>query len=529
MNAIRVFFREGAAMPRTIPALVARGGSGLGRFLISGFAALACGAAQAAPRPSALFSDHAVLQRGAAVPVWGRAVPGEAIRVIYREASAETVTGADGRWSVALPTLDVGPAAKLIIEGETTLTFSDVVVGDVWFCSGQSNMGWTVAKSEEPAADIAAAEYPLIRRFRVARKTSAEPLDDVSGEWELCSPKTVPGWTAVGFYFARDIHRSTGAAVGLLQASIGGTDIETWMSPEAIDASAAGAAVRRRWADLIEAYPRSKAIHDEALAGWRARKRDAEAAGQAFREAEPREPRGPEHGSRPSRYFNGMVRPVIPYALRGVLWYQGENNAGRAEEYADLQVRLIRDWRMRWGKPELPFLFVQMPAMSSRNPSGLGWADFREAQTRALTEPATGMAVTIDVGSGGAHPPYKRQVGERLALLARSMVYGERGVPAPPRPLSFVVEEDRLVLRFDAGGAPLVLKPETGGAPPFELAGEDGVYRPAKAVLEGDTVILRGDAVATPRHARYAWRNYPAPALFNSAGLPAAPFRTDQP
>lgn len=477
----------------------------------------------AAPQPSALFSDHAVLQRGVKVPVWGHAEPGEKIRVSYRGITAETTTDAGGRWCAPLPSLDVGPGGDLIIEGSTLLTFRDVIVGDVWFCSGQSNMGWTVAKSHECAADIATADFPSIRRFRVARKASAEPLDTVEGEWVVCSPQTVAGWTAVGFYFAREIFRQTQVPIGLLQASIGGTDIETWMSSEAINNSSSGMAVRSRWTELLETWPQRKAEYERSLIAWKESKLRAETSGEALAQTEPRTPLGPESGNQPSWYFQGMVLPVIPYAIRGVLWYQGENNAGRPSEYPDLQIALIRDWRKRWDNPALPFLFVQMPGMSSRNASGQGWALFREAQAEALTEPATAMAVTIDLGSNSAHSPYKREVGERLALLARANAYGETNVPTFPQVLSASSEGDKLVLNFDNGGFPLVLK-EAGTPPPFEVAGKDGVFYPATFAMKDERIVLHSGAVSEPCQARYLWHNYPKPTLFNTSDLPAPPF-----
>jgi len=491
-----------------------------------GWAFIAMTRLDSAPRPVALFSDHAVLQRGVPVPVWGKAEPGEQIRVSYRDVAGEAVTDENGRWRLMLPALKSGPAGELIIEGETRIVVSDVIVGDVWFCSGQSNMGWTMAKSHESQGDIASADMPLIRRFRVERQASDEPLDEVKGEWVLSTPKVVPGWTAVGFYFARELHRHTGAPVGLLQASIGGTDIETWMSPRAIDSSVAGAAVRSRWVELLETYPQRKATYDTEQAAWKERKLNAGKTESAFSEDEPRAPIGPDSGSRPSRYFNGMVNPVIPYAICGLLWYQGENNAGRFEDYADLQVRLIRDWRERWSNPALPFLFVQIPAISSRNATGQGWALFREAQSKALAEPATGMAVTIDVGGPSAHPPYKRPVGERLALLARTVAYGETGVPASPRLLSATPDGSRLLLRFDSGGSPLVLR-EPGKSPAFFIAGSDKKFSPARAQLIDGMIALEADAVSKPVYVRYACQNYPAVTLYNTEGLPAAPFRTD--
>jgi sialate O-acetylesterase len=505
--------------------------------------ALAC---LAVPKPAALFSEHAVLQQGKPVPVWGTARPGEKIRVSWDAVSAKTVTGDDGRWRVTLPALPAGPATDLVIAGDTTITIPDVITGDVWLCSGQSNMVWHVSQAEGGRDDAKTADFPALRHFKVKRAKSSAPLTEPEGQWQVASPKTVRGWSAVAFYFGRALHRQRGGApVGLINTAWSGTDIEAWISGDALNASPAGPAVRARWQELAVTWPARTENYKTTLAAWEKAHAEAEAAGtlDTFNQRRPRAPVGPGSSSEPSVIFNGEIHPLIPYALAGMIWYQGENNASRPGEYAALQRSLIRDWRARWESPSLPFLFVQLPNYAaSRKPLGTGWAAFRDEQARALSEPATGMAVAIDVGESRAvHPVKKREVGERLALLARAIAGGEKNIPASPRLLDAKPDTKNATIRltFDTGGSPLVLCPAPSAAvgassplpppPAFQIAGADGNFLPAQATLENDsTLVLKNPSVTAPLHARYAWINDPAATLFNQAGLPAAPFRTDK-
>ncbi|WP_043585381.1 sialate O-acetylesterase [Geminisphaera colitermitum] len=495
----------------------------------------------AAPKPAALFSEHAVLQQGKPVPVWGTANPGEKIRVSWRDVSAETTTADDGRWRVILPALPSGQSADLIIAGDdSTLTIPDVIAGDVWLCSGQSNMVWHVNQAEGGRDDAKTANFPALRHFKVTRAKSPTPLTELEGEWQVASPKTVRGWSAVAFYFGRALHQQRGGTpVGLINTAWSGTDIEAWISSESIDTSPVGPAVRARWRELATDYPARAQKHKTDFAAWEKARAEAEAAGTLanFKQRKPRAPVGPGSSSEPSVIFNGEIHPLIPYALAGMIWYQGENNTPRSSEYAALQRSLIRDWRARWESPSLPFLYVQLPNYAaSHKPLGTGWAAFRDEQARVLSEPATGMAITIDVGeSGTVHPVKKREVGERLALLARAIACGEKNVPSSPRLLDAKpdAKNARLRLTFDTGGSPLVLRAAPAAAdattpPAFQIAGADGVFFPARVTLEGDnTIVLTNPSVTAPLHVRYAWINDPVATLFNQAGLPAAPFRTD--
>jgi sialate O-acetylesterase len=449
---------------------------------------------------AAVFSDHAVLQEGMPVPVWGRAAPGERVRVRFRGEAVGTSADPDGRWIAVLPPLEAaGVGADLVAEGDrSSAVRKDVVVGEVWFCSGQSNMEFTVDDPSRKAfrllnaaSEVAAARYPLIRQFEVARRPSASPADDTSGEWIPCSPATVGKFTAVGYFFARDLHRRLGVPFGIIDCTWGGTPIEAWMSPAALASDPAFSVVAERWRRSPPDYPHKPS--------WL-----------------------------PAGLFDGMVNPILPYALRGVLWYQGESNAVRAPEYRRLFASMIGAWRAHWGRADLPFYWVQLANYRDpADPGGTTWAALREAQAQALALPNTGMAVTIDIGDPrNIHPADKQEVGRRLALIAKARVYGITEEISGPVPAAFERAGGAFRIRFrdTAGGLTAADRPLQS----FELAGQDRKFHPASAEISGDDdVVVRSPAVPDPVAVRYAWRNAPDANLFNGAGLPAAPFRSD--
>jgi len=535
---------------RIVPALVP---------LLVGSATL-----RAEVKPAAVFTDHAVLQRDAVVPVWGTAKRGEKITVAFRGQTLATKADRDGNWRVNFAPLAASTTpADLVIDGHNTVTLHDVLVGDVWLCSGQSNIEWPVRLTDNADLAISTAQLPLIRHFKVAQQMAHEPpAADVQGSWTVCSPETAPHFTAVGFFFARELQRDLGVPVGLLNISWGGTPLESWLSPAMLAASPHAASVAAAWAKTVAEYPPQKAAHDQKMAEWQKRADAAKAAGQPEPADQPWRPAGPGLPEEPTVVWQGMMAPVVPYAIRGVVWYQGESNVGREAEYRDLFPGLIRGWRDAWtaaaqpptpaeelGKkkkkrkdaeaavpPALPlapepfaFLFVQLPNYADNDPAGTAWARLREAQTAALALPATGMAVTLDLGESNVlHPTHKLEVGRRLALVARAQVYGEGVDDSGPTYAEHSIEADGTIrVRFEHAQIGLVCRgPRAQG---FQIAGADRVFQPAEARFEGDSVVVRSPAVKAPMAVRYAFANDPQPAanLYNGAGLPAAPFRTD--
>jgi len=473
------------------------------------------------------FADHAVLQRDKEVPVWGTADPAEKIKVTFKGKTLETTADAGGKWLVKLaPLAASGEPAELVVAGKNTLTIRDVVVGDVWFCSGQSNMAFPVSQGRDAAAETAAGNFPLVREFKVGSKVSDVPADVATGQWQVASPATVGEFTAVGYFFARDLSQEMKVPVGLMNASRGGTYIESWLSPLSLEKDAAGAGAKKRWQKTLEAFPKNREAFAATLAAWKSRSAEAAAKGEPFTEREPKRPAGPGDKDTAGGLFNGMVHPLVPYAVRGFLWYQGEANTPRAREYSGLFNSLIVRWRESFGQGDLPFYWVQLPNYENSGVDNTERAELRAAQASALALPATGQAVTIDIGEvKDNHPKNKQEVGRRLALIAKAKTYQKAVEYSGPQFVRAERDGNAMRLHFENPGGGLEAKVQP--MKDFQIAGADKKFVPAEAEISGDTVVVKSAAVPEPAFVRYAWRNAPEASLFNKAGLPAAPFRTD--
>jgi sialate O-acetylesterase len=494
-------------------------------FAFSSFVVMTC---MAIPVLSPLFGDHAVLQRGVPVPVWGRAEPGEHVVVRFGGVEAGTDAGEDGRWQVMLPMLSVGMRGELVCASASGRTTSlDVMTGDVWLCTGQSNMEWTLHKSANGDQEVAAAHFPEIRQFRVKQVTSDVPLAEPAGRWVVCLPETAGDFTAVGYFFARDLWNRNRVPQGLINASWGGTPIEIWIPSETYAGASRPELVKvsQRWTKLREAYPDAKMKYDKALESFNEEKRQAQKAGQTFSKIEPK---APSRGVL-SRAFNAMVHPLAPFAIRAVVWYQGEANWQFPREYGGLLGGLIEGWRTAWHQPELPFVIVQLPGYGGDGMTC--WPFLREGQQSAAKLPSTALVVTCDLGeSKSIHPVEKKAFGERVSLVIRRSVFGEDVIAAGPTVLSTKVDGASMRIKLAAAqnqGEKPVLRSSPLRTGAFELAGADHKFYPAAAILEGDAVTVSTPMVPAPVALRYAWREFPSPVLFNQAGLPSAPFRTD--
>ncbi|MEN9840817.1 MAG: hypothetical protein RL376_617 [Verrucomicrobiota bacterium] len=663
---------------------------------------LSLSGAHAKPVPAPLFTDHAVLQQEKAIPFWGRAEPGEKVTVAFAGAVRSTVADAQGKWRVNLDALPASAEGRdLTFTGAdgVPVVAKDVVVGEVWLASGQSNMGFKLSDVDNAAAEKTAADFPAIRQFLVKNIAVLQPAEIVQGSWVVCSPQTMGGFSAVGYFFARDLFQKLGQPVGLINASWGGTPAEAWtrrgalaalpdfkptMEQEIADMEKAPAE-QAAWPAAQAAWEKQNGVADTENAGlakgWAAPEfNDAdwtdakamfdlgrvlsikgggifwlrktvelppESVGKSFQlklgymaeqydttyfngveightgdksplyYTAPRsytvpakllktgrnviavrvvrhDPKGglyvnsrglslpvslaalPDEqwkvkaerefpvltaevlAARPrlnrsearttaTTLYNGMIHPLIPYAFRGAIWYQGENNANtaaRSKDYARLLPAMIADWRAQWGQGDFPFYMVQLANYQPANRSHAdhAWAFMRESQLRIQqTVPNTGMAVIIDIGNADdIHPRNKQDVGKRLALLARAQTYGEKGlVYQSPLYKSSTVEGGKIRVRFDTGGSTLIVGKKTGLDPVvptpqakldwFEVAGADGKYAWADAVIEGDSVVLSSPQVAAPVKARYGWAINPEGCnLYNAAGLPASPFRSQE-
>jgi sialate O-acetylesterase len=614
-----------------------------------------------------IFGDNMVMQRDQPLYIWGWADPKEKITVCFHNQSKKVTADRSGKWKITLnPEVSGGPY-ELIVTGKNNITISNVLVGDVWVCSGQSNMEWPLKNSNNAQQEINQADYPQIRHFKVPNTVAMEPKEDISsGDWKVCSPSTAADFTAVGYFFARELFRELNVPIGLLNTSWGGTHSETWTSRQAFESSDEfksmiatlpkldfDSVARQRLAltkKRIEALQGSLDNLSGEIGSWRTssfnddnwpvmkvpglweqqapgqldgviwlRKTFNVTAAEAAREAvldlsmiddadetyingsrvgatngysakrkyiipagslkegknllavkvldfsggggiygdaadikisignnvqplagewkykvESIGTSGPAIGpnSYPTLLFNAMVNPLIPFAMKGVIWYQGESNAGRAYQYRTAFPLMINDWRKHWNQGDFPFYFVQLSSFNANNGDsrkGSGWAELREAQAMTLQLPNTGMAVTTDIGDPkDIHPRNKQDVGKRLALIALSKTYGKNLLASGPVYQSISAEGNKAILSFSNTGGGLVAKDKYGYLKGFEIAGSDQQFQYAKAMIEGDKVIVYHEGIANPVAVRFGWADDASDNnLFNKEGLPAVPFRTD--
>jgi sialate O-acetylesterase len=489
-------------------------------------------AAMADVKLPAVISDHMVLQQGMKDAIWGWADPGEKVTVKLGGQSAEATADAGGRWRVNIEPPKAGGPAKMTVAGKNTLTVDDILVGEVWVCSGQSNMEMSVRGVNNAQQEIAEAKFPKIRLFTVAKATTDEPQTDCKGQWAECVPETVPGFSAVAYFFGRDLLKDLNVPIGLIHTSWGGTYAEAWTSGPTLKADPVLKAACDRQAQSMQGYARQKEDweknREQLMAKWKEAADKAKAEGkQAPRQ--PQAPRDPNTGpNRPAVLYNAMIAPIIPYGIAGAIWYQGESNAGRAYEYRKLFPTMIADWRKNWGEGDFPFLFVQLANFMARkpDPGDSSWAELREAQSMTLKLPKTGQAVIIDIGEANdIHPKNKQDVGRRLALAAEAIAYGKKIEYSGPVYESKTIDGNKVRLKCTHVGGGLVAKGDklTG----FSIAGEDKTFVWADARIDGDAVVVSSDKVAAPVAVRYAWADNPECNLYNKEGLPASPFRTD--
>jgi sialate O-acetylesterase len=547
---------------------------------------LGAGSAEAEVRMPQIFSDHMVLQREMPVHIWGWADVGEQVKVTFADQQAETVTGPDGRWQVTLKKMEAQVAPQtLTIYGQNTVRFTDILVGEVWVCSGQSNMERLLEQTVYSDADLSAAQDAQLRYFHVLPATAVTPQEDVqrwdSQGWSPSTPERALKFSAVCFYFGRELRKHLGVPIGLIDSTKGGTRAQIWTSLDAIESHRSAdpqfsqwlqerALVVRNLAERRAEYPQKKAQYDRELAAWAKQiesdpvyvakeKRWQAELEQAQKEGtewpiepkpsltKPAEPPLPDDGPYSTfmvgNLYNAMIAPLTNLSIRGVLWYQGETNDKNAPQYKVLFPLLISDWRQQWDEGNFPFMFVQLPNIHMAQTEPVQdrdlWPWMREAQQDALGLPNTAMAITIDIGDPwNVHGKDKRDIGIRLSLLARQKVYGEHIIAEGPVFRSMRVRGDRIELKFTDVGSGLTI-----GTPPwtptgvvpaasgelrgFAIAGEDQVWHWADARIHRDQVIVSNSGVKQPVAVRYGWADNPACNLYNLERLPAAPFRTD--
>jgi len=480
-------------------------------------------------RLPAVFGDNMVLQRGKEIPVWGWAEPADTVTVTLDTLRVSTVTGLSGQWRTAFEIPEAGGPYEMSVICGDTLRYVNVMVGEVWVCSGQSNMQWPMRNLTGVEEDIASANIPNIRLFTVPRRSSETPLEDIDEPkpgWAVCSPDTVLSFSAVAFYFGKEIQAELRVPVGLIHSSWGGSVAEAWTPVEAMESVPELEPIVENLDSLKQGYPEHKAEFERKFAEFQQARRDSLTPIPM-----PMPPRGPGGHYYPSGLYNAMIHPLIPYGIAGVIWYQGESNSVRAYQYRTLFPALIGSWRKAWNRDDLPFIYVQLANWETDTipvEGGWGsWPELREAQLMTLSVPNTGMAVTIDIGEAdNIHPNNKREVGHRLALNALAVAYDRRIVRSGPIYTAWYRDGSAIRLRFRHVAQGLVaanMQPLAG----FEIAGKNRIFHPAEARIEGTEVVVFSRDVPEPAAVRYAWDDNPTCNLYNSAGLPASPFRTD--
>ncbi|MDD5350628.1 MAG: sialate O-acetylesterase [Chthoniobacteraceae bacterium] len=530
---------------------------GLFGFLI--VASLCAGNARGDVRMPALFGDHMVLQQNMTLSVWGMADPGEQISVTVGSSKGKITADAAGKWMAKLPPLPVSATpVEMQVEGKNKLVIKDVLVGDVWLCSGQSNMEFGIGNAPNAKEAIPKMNYPSIRMFLLPHVIAYDLETDVPrekslGQWVVCTPQSVTniggwwGFSSAGLFFARDIYEQRKEPLGLIGAYCGGSPIQAWMSLEALRSNPGLAKAAAQFETTKADLPALKQKYEtEVLAKWQ-QEHDAWQAqvGQPLPEGtqRPKEPARPAasyaRGNVPSTLYNGMINPLIPYGIKGAIWYQGESNAGREEgrAYASYFATMITDWRQRWGQGDFPFIYAQLSGWKG----AICCTYVRDSQLKTLALPHTGMAVTMDIGDlNDIHPKDKLNVGRRLALAARHVAYGENLVYSGPIVQSVKEEGNKMRVAFQHVGGGLVIgsapaaKADDAPAPKadqlngFEIAGADKKFVPAQARIDGAGVVAWSDAVPQPKEVSYCWSPFPVPPanLYNKEGLPASPFNS---
>ncbi len=623
-------------------------------------------AAQATIRLPKILSDNMILQRNKPITFWGWADANEKVTVQFRQQTKSVKADQSGKWTVTLAAEAAGGPDQVVFKGKNTITLSDVLIGEVWVCSGQSNMEWPLASANHADSEIRNANYPQIRQFLVQKSVSSKPEEDVKGgSWTVCSPSTAGDFTAVGYFFARELYLQLNVPVGLINTSWGGTHSETWTSREAFEQSPEfknmitampqldldALAKKRNDALVAKLKAMNMTLPSTGSAQWKSagyndtqwntmtvpglweqqkledldgvlwfRKSVTIAGADAGKEAtlelamiddsdeafvngqsvgttkKYNDKRkytipvgilkegvnviavrvtdtgggGGFHGdakdvklttasgaaislagdwryniesvsegttsvgpnSYPTLLYNAMLHPIIHFAIEGVIWYQGESNAGRAYQYRTAFPLMIQDWRRQWKQGDFPFYFVQLASFNSANGTsehGSTWGELREAQTMTLSLPNTGMAVTTDIGDANdIHPRNKQDVGKRLAAIALNKVYAKNNVYSGPMYQSMKAEGNKIRVSFTQTGSGLMVKDKYGYLKGFEIAGPDQKFHYAKAWIEGNEVVVTSDDVATAVAVRFAWADNPEDAnLYNKEGFPASPFRSD--
>ncbi len=490
--------------------------------------------------PSVL-NDHMVLQQDKPLKVWGWAEPGEVISVVFKDQRGQTTVGKDGLWEIVLEATKASEGAyDMSITGTQSqpVVLCDIQIGEVWVCSGQSNMEWEMRRIYSPTPEIRRADFPKIRLFHVPRKVSEHPLEDVEAEWEICSPETIRDFSAVAYYFGLELHQKLGVPIGLISTRWGGTRIEPWTPIVGFQSIPELQDILEKMKSADEEYRTEMKEYYPELKSWLSAYESALSEGRRI----PPQPEMPLHSHHdpqaPTALYNAMVHPLIRFAIRGAIWYQGEANRNDGPIYAQKMGALINGWRSVWGLGDFPFYYVQLAPFNygySIDDEESDTLDFYrlpliwEAQSQALRIPNTGMAVTTDIADlYDIHPRNKKDVGYRLSLWALAKTYGQKDlVYSGPLYRSMSIEGNKIRIQFDHVGSGLISLDDQPLSW-FEIAGQDRTFAKARAKISGDAVLVWNERISEPVAVRFGWHQLATPNLGNKEGLPASPFRTDR-
>ncbi|MGB7342913.1 MAG: sialate O-acetylesterase [Pirellulaceae bacterium] len=473
---------------------------------------------------SPVFGDHMVLQRDKPIHVWGWTKPGQEVTIKLSDKAASGTADDTGRFDVSIDALSAGGPHEMTVAADETRVYKDILIGEVWVCSGQSNMAWQVSNANDADLESMTAKFPNLRLISVPQVGSQEPQNDFNGKWEACTPESVKTFSAVGYFFGRQLHQSLDVPVGLIDNAWGGSSAEAWVRRDVLESAGSFDELLKKWDDTAATYDHEAAVAqwNERLAKWKETKKGPQ----------PRQPRDILAGQhRPANLYNGVLMPILGYTIRGTVWYQGESNAGRAYQYRELFPLMIQNWRDDWKQGDFSFYWVQLADFRDEvnEPGDSDWAELREAQTMTMSKlPATGEAVIVDLGEASdIHPKNKQIVGKRLARWALAKDYGIDIPYRSPTYKTLKISGDKALLTFDHVGAGLdtfdVNRPVG-----FTIAGDDGKFVRADAKIVGkNQVQVWSEQVSEPTAVRYAWANNPICNVQSKEGLPMTPFRTD--
>ena len=480
----------------------------------------------------AIISDNMVLQQNADCNIWGWAGSGEKIEIMASwqgTSGAKTLADKDGNWAIRIKTPSAGGPYEIKLKAENEIKLENVLIGEVWVASGQSNMEMRLSSTENATTEIAAANYPQIRLFHIPRTTSQQPENNCNGQWLECSPETIADFSGVAYYFSKNLYTQLNIPIGIIDSNHGGSPVESWMAKQVILNIPQFKPTLEIWHEKIQQYPQKYNEYLEKLEDWERQVKLSTASGKKL-PRKPTIPYGPTHHRCPSVLFNAMIHPILPYTIKGLIWYQGEGNNLRAYQYRFLFPVMIQDWRKNWGQGDFPFYFVQLANYKQPHPEPVEdcWAELREAQAMALSLPNTGMAVAIDIGDPNTiHPMNKKDVGKRLALWALAKDYGKEVSFSGPLYKSMRVKGNKIILEFDHTFGGLVAK-DNKPLKHFSIAGPEKKFVWADAEIVDDVVVVSSPQIQQPLAVRYAWQMNPQGCnLYNKANLPASPFRTD--